>query len=297
MLEMHSTVDVIAVHVRHHGGVDIAEIKPRRGERPRQLILRADLEARERHVVDVGRLAGVDEQQPAVMFDRPAVDRGRRMPLPGQKQVRLTSPPGRGKQERVLQRHGPGGQRVDLHRPPRTLMRDVLTVQPEMDLLRFQTSAGIPNNPTLPVVVHHDVGEIVDDPAACERLFGSHDWGGTWRNGIFPFHHFHSNAHEALGIVSGAARVTLGGPGGETLEVRAGDVLVLPAGTGHKREDAGSGLLVIGAYPPGQESYDLLRGDPDELDRARRNIAAVALPGADPVLGADGGLRSEETWR
>ena len=166
-----------------------------------------------------------------------------------------------------------------------------------MDLLRFDTSAGIPNNPALPVVIHHGVAEIVDHPSACERLFRSHGWGGTWRNGIFPFHHFHSNAHEALGIVSGAARVTLGGPDGETLDVRAGDVLVLPAGTGHKREDAGGGLLVIGAYPPSQEDYDLRRGDPDELAEARQNIAAVALPDTDPAFGTDGGLRVVETWR
>ena len=176
-------------------------------------------------------------------------------------------------------------------------MGNVLTVHPAMELLQFEMSAGIPNNPALPVVVHHDVVGILDDPVGCERLFRSHGWGGTWRNGIFPFHHFHSNAHEALGIVSGSARVTLGGPDGETLDVRAGDVLVLPAGTGHKREDAGSGLLVIGAYPPGQEDYDLRRGDPDELAEARRNIAAVLLPDADPALGADDGLRAVESWR
>jgi uncharacterized protein YjlB len=176
-------------------------------------------------------------------------------------------------------------------------MGNVLTVHGEMELISFETSAGIPNNPTLPVVVHHDVLEIVDDPAACERLFRSRGWGGTWRNGIFPFHHFHSNAHEALGIVSGSAQVTLGGPDGETLEVSAGDVLVLPAGTGHKREDGGSGLLVIGAYPQGQENYDLRRGDPEKLAEARRKVAAVVLPDADPVLGTDGGLRSVEAWR
>ncbi len=175
-------------------------------------------------------------------------------------------------------------------------MRDVLTVQTKMDLLKFETSAGIPNNPALPVVIHHDVTEIVDNPSACERLFRSHGWGGTWRNGIFPFHHFHSNAHEALGIVSGGARVTLGGPDGDTLDVRAGDVLVLPAGTGHKREDAGSGLLVIGAYPPGQEDYDLRRGDPDELAEVRRNIEAVSLPDTDPAFGTGDGRGVVEAW-
>jgi uncharacterized protein YjlB len=149
-------------------------------------------------------------------------------------------------------------------------------------------SEGIPNNPTLPVLIHHGVEEIVGDLVACERLFQSHGWAGNWRNGIFPFHHFHSNAHEALGIVSGAAEVTLGGPGGERLTVAPGDVLVLPAGTGHKREDSGSGLLVIGGYPAGQENYDLRRADLAALDAMRRNIAGVDLPEADPVLGAGG---------
>lgn len=175
-------------------------------------------------------------------------------------------------------------------------MRDVLSVPPDMELLVFESSDGIPNNPGLPVIIHDDVAEIVDDPTACERLFRSHGWGGTWRNGIFPYHHFHSNAHEALGIVSGSARVTLGGPGGETLEVRAGDVLVMPAGTGHKREDDGSGLLVVGGYPAGQEHYDLRRGDPAELAEVRRNIEAARLPEADPVAGDRDGLRSIDAW-
>jgi uncharacterized protein YjlB len=165
-----------------------------------------------------------------------------------------------------------------------------------MDLLRFDESEGIPNNPHLPVVVYHGVEEIVDNPAACERLFHANRWGGSWRNGIFPFHHYHSNAHEVLGIVSGEAEVTLGGPDGKRLAVQAGDVFVLPAGTGHKREDSARGLLVVGAYPPGQENYDLRRGDPTELPEARRNIAAVALPEADPVAWADGpGMLS--AWR
>jgi uncharacterized protein YjlB len=159
-----------------------------------------------------------------------------------------------------------------------------------MDQLRFGESDGVPNNPALPVVIHHGVEQIVDDPSVCERLFGSNGWGGSWRDGIFPFHHFHSNAHEVLGIVSGQAQVTLGGPGGAELSVGAGDVLILPAGTVHKRESSGAGLLVIGAYPPGQENYDLRRGDPAELEEVKRNIAAVALPEADPVGGVDGPL-------
>jgi uncharacterized protein YjlB len=169
-------------------------------------------------------------------------------------------------------------------------------VAPGVERLAFpDDSEGIPNNAALPVIVHHGVEAIVDDPAACEELFAGNGWGGSWRDGIFSYHHFHSNAHEALGIVSGRARVTLGGPGGETFDVAAGDVLVLPAGTGHKREDAGGGLLVVGAYPRGQENYDLRRADPDVLAEVRANIARVKLPDGDPVGGGDGPL--VELWQ
>jgi uncharacterized protein YjlB len=97
-----------------------------------------------------------------------------------------------------------------------------------------------------------------------------------------------------LGILAGRATVVLGGPGGERFEVVAGDVLVLPAGTGHCRNDSSPDLLVAGAYPHGQE-WDLRRGDPAEHDEVLANIAAVALPETDPVLGAGGPL--VELWQ
>jgi uncharacterized protein YjlB len=161
---------------------------------------------------------------------------------------------------------------------------------PPTEQLRFARSGGVPNNPVLPVVLRHDIAAIRNQPAACERLFERHGWGGTWRDGIFPYHHFHSDAHEALGIVRGEATVLLGGPDGKEVTVRAGDVVVLPAGTGHKRLAATSDLLVVGAYPPGQEAFDLRRADPAELDEVSANIAAVPLPETDPVAGAEGPL-------
>jgi uncharacterized protein YjlB len=110
-----------------------------------------------------------------------------------------------------------------------------------------------------------------------------------WRDGIYPFHHFHSTAHEALGIVRGRVRVMLGGPGGAELDLVAGDAVVLPAGTGHRNLGASPDLLVIGAYPPGQVP-DLRRGAPDELEASRARILAVPLPPTDPLAGADGPL-------
>ena len=151
----------------------------------------------------------------------------------------------------------------------------------------FDDDGAIPNS-RLPVLVYHEV-EAATEAASCERLFAENGWLGAWRDGIFPFHHFHSTAHEVLGIAGGHARVMLGGPSGESLEVRRGDVLVLPAGTGHRNIGSSADLLVIGAYPDGM-SWDLRRGDPAEHDEVLANIHAVPLPKSDPVSGAAGPL-------
>jgi uncharacterized protein YjlB len=153
------------------------------------------------------------------------------------------------------------------------------------ETLHFDDDGAIPNSP-LPVLIYHEV----DD---CEALFGRNGWGGGWRDGIFDFHHFHSTAHEALGILEGGTEVILGGPSGRELEIRAGDVLVLPAGTGHCRIGSRAGLLVAGAYPRGQ-TWDLRRGDPAEHDEVLANIARVPLPETDPVGGPTGSL--VELW-
>jgi uncharacterized protein YjlB len=143
---------------------------------------------------------------------------------------------------------------------------------------------AIPNHPRFPVLVYRGV-----DTRDIRRVFAEHGWGGAWTNGVFDFHHFHSTSHEVLGVVAGAATLELGGPQGEAFEVAAGDVLVLPAGTGHRRATARDGFTVVGAYPAGQENYDLLR---EADDAARERIRAVPLPERDPV-GGDGVAR----WR
>ena len=128
-----------------------------------------------------------------------------------------------------------------------------------------------------------------------ERTFERNGWGhGMWRNGIYPFPHYHSMIHEVLGIARGRARVRFGGARGEELEVAAGDVAVLPAGTGHQRLSATSDLLVIGAYPPSGR-YDLCRGTAAEHTRARAAIPHVPLPETDPLFGAAGPLT--RLWR
>jgi uncharacterized protein YjlB len=159
------------------------------------------------------------------------------------------------------------------------------------ETLLFEDDGAFPNSP-MPVLVYRDV-EGAHDPAACEHLFAGHRWLGAWRDGIFSFHHFHSTAHEVLGIVAGSASIALGGPSGRSFEVREGDVLVLPAGTGHCNGGSSGDLLVVGAYPDGME-WDIRRGDPAEHDEALANIRGVPLPSADPVHGPDGPLG--ELW-
>jgi uncharacterized protein YjlB len=144
----------------------------------------------------------------------------------------------------------------------------------------------IPNHPRFPVLVYRDVAAAREGADAARALFAEHGWRGSWVDGVFDFHHFHSTSHEVLAVVAGAATLELGGPQGAEFEVAAGDVLVLPAGTGHRRATARGGFTVVGAYPEGQEDYDLLRGDdPAEVEAARERIAALPAPPQDPVGG------------
>lgn len=161
-------------------------------------------------------------------------------------------------------------------------------MHPIPQTFHFADDGAIPNS-ALPVLLYQDVPEA-SDAARCERLFADNGWLGAWRNGIYSFHHFHSIAHEVLGVVAGSASVMLGGPNGRELEISQGDVLVLPAGTGHCNL-GGRGLLVVGAYPDGMD-WDICRGDPAEHDEAVRRIQAVPQPATDPVGGATASLRS-----
>src|SRR5215210_2204168 len=83
----------------------------------------------------------------------------------------------------------------------------------------------------------------------CKELLVQHGWGGAWVNGVFSYHHYHSTSHEVVAVVGREARLTFGGPEGETVEVEAGDAVVIPTGVGHCNEGSSSSFSVIGAYP------------------------------------------------
>ncbi|MFY4773658.1 cupin domain-containing protein [Metabacillus sp. RGM 3146] len=156
----------------------------------------------------------------------------------------------------------------------------------------LKSGAGIPNNPELPVILYQGVWK--EDPLESEANFNRNKWLNSWVNGVFDFHHYHSNTHEVLAVQRGKALLMLGGEEGQEAEVSAGDVLLLPAGTGHKRLDASYDFQVAGAYPNGM-SADLKKSLENDLQLEIEKINNVPLPETDPVYGESGPLF--EFWK
>jgi uncharacterized protein YjlB len=158
----------------------------------------------------------------------------------------------------------------------------------QVETFTFADDGDIPNSP-LPLIVYRRALDPAtpDLAAAFEALYRSNGWGNGWRNGIFPFHHYHANAHEFLGIAAGTAEVRFGGEAGTTLTVVPGDAVLIPAGVGHKRVAATPDLLVIGAYPDGQRA-DLYREGVVDGHAVRSRIASTSRPRRDPIAGANG---------
>lgn len=154
---------------------------------------------------------------------------------------------------------------------------------------RFFDDGTFPNS-SLPLLFYEQaLPRGASSAEQMEVLFASNGWPPAWRSSVFTYHHYHSTAHETLGVVRGSARLMLGGPEGREFDVEPGDVIVIPAGVAHRRLDSSADFLVVGCYPPGQD-WDLLRGQAGDRPQADRNIARVSLPKTDPVGGAEGPL-------
>ena len=178
------------------------------------------------------------------------------------------------------------------------LPENLLVRDSEPHLFVFEDDGVIPNHPHWPLIVYRSAVRLPPefDPASVfEDLFAQNKWGSSWRNGVYDFVHYHSRIHEVLGIAAGTAEVQFGGNRGRTLIVKAGDVAILPAGTGHKRLSSSDDLLVVGAYPP-TGTYDLCTSSEDYA-RAKLSIPKVPLPSTDPVYGPKGPLFKHWTAR
>ncbi len=147
----------------------------------------------------------------------------------------------------------------------------------------------VPNNSALALIVIRAAleGDACNEQAIIQRL-AANGWRGAWINGIYPFHHYHARSHEVLVISRGWARVQFGGTQGPILALQAGDGVVIPAGVGHRRNAASADLIVVGAYPAGQEDWDLKRPTVAEHALALTEIPHVMLPPRDPFGGLDG---------
>lgn len=159
----------------------------------------------------------------------------------------------------------------------------------DVDTTFFEPSGWVPNNQRLPVLrysVNLSNGEDF------ETLFAKNGWSGIWTDGVFDYQHYHTAAHEVLGVTSGFATLLIGGPDGQEFRVEKGDCLILPAGTGHRNLGSSSDFAVVGAYPPGQHA-DIQTSAANE--QMLSTIASLPLPHTDPVLGAAGPLLKE--WR
>ncbi|HYZ22985.1 MAG TPA: cupin domain-containing protein [Rhodopila sp.] len=161
--------------------------------------------------------------------------------------------------------------------------------KPAVEAFTLTRNDWVPNNERLPVLLYKAaVKPRGDDPAAaCEDTFRANGWPPRRRNGVFTFQHYHSAAHEVLGVARGKARLMLGGENGREVTIRAGDVVVLPAGTGHCEIAASADLLTVSACPPDQHC-DVCHVWPSE--QARHRMARLPFPPSDPVIGVGGPL-------
>ena len=154
----------------------------------------------------------------------------------------------------------------------------------------FEDDGLVPNNP-MPFLVYKAAIDVDNEhpEKTIEGLFGANGWGEMWRNGVYDYLHYHATVHEALGVARGHARVRFGGDRGSAIEIAAGDVAILPAGTGHQCLSASRDFCVIGAYPPGPQMHVTLP-TPENYRKALKTIPAVKLPYTDPVRGQNGSL-------
>jgi uncharacterized protein YjlB len=178
--------------------------------------------------------------------------------------------------------------------PGRNLMSVVKADVAPLALV-FADDGLVPNNP-LPLLVYKAAVDVdnAHPEKTIEGLFGANGWGDMWRNGVYDYLHYHATVHEALGVARGHARVRFGGDAGKDLEIAAGDVAILPAGTGHQCLAASDDFCVIGAYPPGPK-MQITRPTPANYAQALKTIPLVKVPRTDPVMGENGPL--VRLWR
>jgi uncharacterized protein YjlB len=151
-------------------------------------------------------------------------------------------------------------------------------------------TAKIPNNKRLPLLIYHGVfpkSEPEKMAQTYEKLFAQNQWSPEWRDVIYPFHHFHTKSHEALGVFQGNASVLFGGESGIRFNVSAGDMVIIPAGVGHKSINSSDDFCCVGGYPAGLECDMNLEENDNQAHI--HNINQVPIPSYDPIYRKESG--------
>ncbi|WP_292232420.1 cupin domain-containing protein [Mesorhizobium sp.] len=163
----------------------------------------------------------------------------------------------------------------------------------ETQTIRLNPAPPFPNS-ALPVILYRN---CFTDSKELEHRLRSNGWIPDWYSaeGMFPYHHFHSDAHEIIAVLKGKLRGKVGGPDGVEVVMGSGDVIVLPAGVAHIGLAVSADLWTVGGYPSGYAIHDFRLGDMGEYANCLANTLSVPSPAADPLGGLDGPLA--ETWR
>ena len=165
------------------------------------------------------------------------------------------------------------------------------------EIVYIKENKPFPNN-HLPVLYYPKaIANLLNEPDPAQRvlaLFEKNGYTNEWVNGIFSYHHFHSNTHELLACIAGEATVQLGGPDTQMVSFSKGDVLLLPAGVAHKRIDASPDFKIVGAYPDGLEP-DMQKGEAKDYEGIKPTILSVEIPKKDPVEGKEGAVATQWT--
>jgi len=145
-----------------------------------------------------------------------------------------------------------------------------------------------PGNSRFPLLIYKNVSFLSGQcPQVTQAWLKQNSWGYSWFDGVYDYHHYHSNTHETLVIVSGECHIQIGGDNGKSYTVHEGDVVIVPAGVAHKSVSASSNFRCIGAYPF-EVGCDMNYGRREEYPVAVEQIKKVGLPEKDPIFGKNG---------
>lgn len=110
-----------------------------------------------------------------------------------------------------------------------------------------------------------------------------------WRYTMYSDTHFHSTTHEVLAIAAGSAKCCFGdenNPNRVEPVLEKGDVVIVPAGVGHRLLEDYGGFQMVGSYPTGK-NWDMCYGQAAEQKKVE-GIAKLGWFTRDPVYGDDG---------